>query len=205
MRSSDATTTPDSPAPPRRTRIAIAVATIAVLLVPAAAWAGHQFTDVSNSNIFHADIDWMRDNGVTRGCNPPSNSRYCPDDLVTREQMAAFLHRLETRDVFTSFQDVDGLLPIATFLMNEAGSIVGSATRAPVTGAVTAERDSQGEYFVRLPGVSYGLGNGRAVCTATNTATTDAVQSLSSRLWIRTRDDSGAKTDSRLSCAVYAT
>ncbi|MDH5294435.1 MAG: hypothetical protein OEW91_12190, partial [Acidimicrobiia bacterium] len=27
------------------------------------------------------------------GCNPPTNDLFCPDDFVTREQMAAFLHR----------------------------------------------------------------------------------------------------------------
>jgi hypothetical protein len=31
--------------------------------------------------------------GVTRGCNPPANDRFCPGGTVTREQMAAFLVR----------------------------------------------------------------------------------------------------------------
>jgi hypothetical protein len=44
--------------------------------------------------------------GITRGCNPPANSRYCPDDAVTRGQMATFLSRSldlapTTRDHFT--------------------------------------------------------------------------------------------------------
>src|SRR5690606_40264743 len=30
---------------------------------------------------------------ITRGCNPPTNDRFCPDDPVTRGQMAAFLVR----------------------------------------------------------------------------------------------------------------
>lgn len=64
------------------------------VLVPAGAWASHQFTDVSDDNVFHEDIDAIAEAGVTRGCNPPENTRYCPDDFVTREQMAAFLNRL---------------------------------------------------------------------------------------------------------------
>ncbi len=28
--------------------------------------------------------------GITKGCNPPVNTKYCPDDFVTRGQMAAF-------------------------------------------------------------------------------------------------------------------
>ena len=30
---------------------------------------------------------------MTLGCNPPNNNRFCPDDYVTRGQMAAFLKR----------------------------------------------------------------------------------------------------------------
>jgi len=46
-----------------------------------------------NHSIFQSDINRLRVAGVTRGCNPPSNDRYCPDDFVTRGQMAAFLRR----------------------------------------------------------------------------------------------------------------
>ena len=31
--------------------------------------------------------------GVTTGCNPPENDRFCPADPVTRGQMASFLFR----------------------------------------------------------------------------------------------------------------
>jgi hypothetical protein len=50
------------------------------------------FTDDGGS-VFEADIEWLAAVGVTRGCNPPSNSLFCPEDPVTRAQMAAFLHR----------------------------------------------------------------------------------------------------------------
>lgn len=50
------------------------------------------FTDDDNS-VFEADIEKLAAAEVTLGCNPPTNDRFCPDDLVTREQMAAFLHR----------------------------------------------------------------------------------------------------------------
>jgi hypothetical protein len=36
----------------------------------------------------------MKDSNITVGCNPPANTRYCPDDNVTRGQMAAFMKRL---------------------------------------------------------------------------------------------------------------
>jgi Tol biopolymer transport system component len=51
------------------------------------------FTDVDPSNIFEDDICWLADQGITRGCNPPANTEFCPTDPVTRGQMAAFLVR----------------------------------------------------------------------------------------------------------------
>jgi hypothetical protein len=70
-----------------------------MLLIPAAVYASHQFTDVPDSNQFHNSIDWMKDNNITVGCNPPANTRYCPSDNVTRGQMAAFMKRLAENNV----------------------------------------------------------------------------------------------------------
>ena len=56
------------------------------------AGAGNLFVDDDNS-IFQADIDRLATAGVTKGCNPPANDRFCPNDPVTREQMASFLAR----------------------------------------------------------------------------------------------------------------
>lgn len=40
---------------------------------------------------FEASIDRLREDGATRGCNPPANDRFCPERPVTRGQMAVFL------------------------------------------------------------------------------------------------------------------
>jgi YD repeat-containing protein len=50
------------------------------------------FNDVALTHPFFAQIDLIKNRGVTVGCttNPPM---YCPNDLVTREQMAAFIMR----------------------------------------------------------------------------------------------------------------
>jgi SpoIID/LytB domain protein len=53
------------------------------------------FVDDGDS-IFQDDINRLAAAGITRGCNPPDNDRYCPDQSVTREQMAAFLVRAFT-------------------------------------------------------------------------------------------------------------
>ncbi len=50
------------------------------------------FTDVGGSE-FAQDIAAIAAAGFTKGCNPPDNTGFCPDDLVTRGQMAAFLRR----------------------------------------------------------------------------------------------------------------
>lgn len=63
-----------------------------------------------DGSVFESDIVWLADSGITRGCNPPTNDRFCPDDLVTRGQMAAFLVRalnLPPADGET-FSDDDG-------------------------------------------------------------------------------------------------
>lgn len=51
-----------------------------------------RFVD-DNGSVFEAAIDWLASSGVTVGCNPPSNDRYCPDAPVSRAQMATFLTR----------------------------------------------------------------------------------------------------------------
>ncbi len=51
-----------------------------------------KFTD-DNDSIFEGSIDRLAGAGITAGCNPPDNTRYCPHDNVTRGQMASFLSR----------------------------------------------------------------------------------------------------------------
>lgn len=71
----------------------------AVLIVPVIAFAAAGFDDVDSDSVFVADIQWMKDNGITNGCNPPANTNFCPDDSVTRQQMAAFMRRLAVNKV----------------------------------------------------------------------------------------------------------
>jgi uncharacterized delta-60 repeat protein len=50
------------------------------------------FSD-DDGSVFETDIEWLARSGITSGCNPPANDRFCPDDAMTRGQMAAFLVR----------------------------------------------------------------------------------------------------------------
>ncbi len=78
--------------------IAVLMVMTALITAPAAVWASHRFSDVPDTDVFHEDIDAIADAGVTVGCNPPENTEFCPDDAVTRKQMAAFLNRLGALD-----------------------------------------------------------------------------------------------------------
>jgi hypothetical protein len=55
----------------------------------------NRFID-DNGSVFETDINKIAAAGITKGCNPPSNTWFCPEDRVTRGQMAAFLRRAFT-------------------------------------------------------------------------------------------------------------
>ena len=51
------------------------------------------YFDDDNGSTFEDDINRLAAAGITQGCNPPANTKFCPNDLVTRGQMASFLVR----------------------------------------------------------------------------------------------------------------
>ena len=59
-------------------------------IAPDVAISVGRFSDVPDASPMKDSIEWLADRGVTRGCG---ESRFCPEDPVTRGQMAAFLHR----------------------------------------------------------------------------------------------------------------
>ena len=56
-----------------------------------AAWNG-VFAD-DDSSVHEADIEILASEGTTKGCNPPFNTLYCPERLITRGEIAAFINR----------------------------------------------------------------------------------------------------------------
>jgi hypothetical protein len=62
-----------------------------------------------DDSIFEEDIEWLAAAGITQGCNPPVDDRYCPTASVTRGQIAAFLVRALglTATGTTDFSDDD--------------------------------------------------------------------------------------------------
>jgi len=86
------------------------MATFLVRALDLPATTAEPFTDTSDS-VHQANIDALAAAGITKGCNPPSNDRYCPNDAVTRGAMAAFLVRalgLIDEGDGNTFNDDDG-------------------------------------------------------------------------------------------------
>ncbi len=81
------------------TRTALVLLVLAVLAIPATAYATHVFADVSDSNVHAEGIEFMKDSGVSIGCQ--DGTVYCPDDFVTRAQMGTFMYRLSGNDPAT--------------------------------------------------------------------------------------------------------
>ncbi|MPZ52970.1 MAG: PKD domain-containing protein [Acidimicrobiia bacterium] len=64
-------------------------------------------------SVFEDDINRLAAEGITIGCNPPDNTAFCPNDNVTRAQMASFLARaygLAASNGPDRFSDDDGIV-----------------------------------------------------------------------------------------------
>jgi len=78
-----------------RAALAALVISTGALLAPlahAAPCAG--FTDVDSSSGFCPNVEWIKNRSITLGCT--SATLYCPDAVVSRIAMAAFMNRLGT-------------------------------------------------------------------------------------------------------------
>lgn len=56
------------------------------------------FSDVPNDSNIAAAVEWMKARGITNGCG---DGKYCPNDPVTREQIALFLYRMGSTPLST--------------------------------------------------------------------------------------------------------
>lgn len=143
----------------RRLIIPVVVALLIGGLVsgsPAPAAGANPFTDISDSK-FRNDIDWAYNNGITVGCAP---TRFCPNGLVTREQMATFISRMfglasTSEDFFTD--DEASKHEGAINRVAAAGITVGCATsRYCPKGLVT--RAQMASFIARAAGLTTGAG-----------------------------------------------
>ncbi len=76
---------------PRRWLPLVLVALLVALVPLAGLAAGPTFNDLNAGSVHNAYIQAIADAGITKGCDPGVS--YCPNGLVTREEMASFLAR----------------------------------------------------------------------------------------------------------------
>ncbi len=129
----------------KRFRVVILAVTATVLLAATAAVAvPTRFKDVPDDHNFSVAINWMDVNGITKGCNPPANDMFCPEDYVTRGQMSAFLKRFAESDVIaagaTGPQGVQGP-------KGDKGATGATGSRGPVGPA--GEQGEQGDQGIQ--------------------------------------------------------
>ena len=113
------------------------------------------FTDISGS-IFRNDIIWLSNAGITKGCTATT---FCPDDPVTRAQMAAFLVRAlglpgTATDYFT---DDNGTLFESDINRLAASGITKGCTATTFCPDLDVTRGQMAAFLVRalgLPGTA---------------------------------------------------
>jgi hypothetical protein len=123
--------------PLRRSRLALlTLGLVAVLAIPIGAFASHQFTDVgTGSGSFHTQISRVKGAGITAGCSPTT---YCPNDPVTRGQMAAFLARTGGRGADSSYGKVLSIYEeVLGTITIKAGDVAGGVARVLLMGSAT--------------------------------------------------------------------
>ena len=92
------------------------------------------FSDVPSDSPFADDINKVATAGISKGCNPPDNDRYCPSDEVSRAEMAAFLARglgLTETSPSGEFTDVPADSPFATEINQVATADVSRGCNPP--------------------------------------------------------------------------
>jgi hypothetical protein len=107
------------------------IAVAVVLAIPVAAAAGTVFEDVDDADVHIDGITFLKESGVSIGCDTDNN--FCPQDNVTRAQMATFMHRLSGNDENTEqsvdADKVDGFeanqIVRASFDLVDSGALLG--------------------------------------------------------------------------------
>ncbi len=108
------------------------------------------FADDEGS-VHEVNIDMMFELGVTRGCNPPTNDHYCPENHLTRGQIAAFLRRLlelPEADVDYFVDDADSIFEADINSLAAAGIGFGCSETDYCPGAEVT-REEMAEFLVR--------------------------------------------------------
>jgi hypothetical protein len=110
---------------------------------------GHPFTDIGTSQ-FENDIIWLYNAGITGGC---TDTRFCPDSNVLRDQMASFLDRAldlpPTAPGVDFFDDDDGNIHEGAINRLAAAGITGGCDVREYCPKASVKRDQMASFLVR--------------------------------------------------------
>lgn len=192
---------------PRRS-ILLAIAVTGLLALPAgiALGGGQTFSDVPSSHRFFADIEALAASGVTGGCG---GGRYCPDGLVTRGQMAAFLNRLgalaSNKQPKVNADRLDGLN--STAFGRGGVDVWADGTRNQWFnhggGAPVVTRISIGFYSIAFPGADYGINTNLIAQVSLRAVGFATVGSGGGAVQVRTYSAAGALADRDFQLVVW--
>lgn len=98
---------------------------------------GNLFTD-DDGSVFESDIDKLGTAGITKGCNPPANTNYCPGNVVQRDQMASFLARALNLDPIVPPPTTTTTLAPGEFVPFEVSGSGDAVVAASIPGDQTA-------------------------------------------------------------------
>jgi hypothetical protein len=152
---------------------AFAGAAALVVALPAAAFAVVQtFDDVPPEHVHYDAVEWMASNNLTNGCSEVP-SLYCPDDDVSRAEMAQFLNNYHDEfsgdyqpagDYSDPFQiyvnsNDDDLAGDCGYLCTDETTITASCEEGDSAIAVAAEVPAE-DGFLKFEGTGFSGGDG---------------------------------------------
>lgn len=173
----------------RSALIAVATTALVVLAASTAVLAADRFAD-NIASVHRAGVGFVADAGITTGCG--DGSAYCPNEPVTRDQMATFMHRLSGHaagvDPSVDAETLQGLTPddLAGLTSEDVKALIQDATPTVFWAVVTANgslaRSSDGVVSsAQLDPVGrYEIYFDRDVSACAYTATTGNPQTLGS-------------------------
>ncbi|CAN5508897.1 hypothetical protein BH20ACT2_BH20ACT2_07710 [soil metagenome] len=144
----------------RKRKVLVGLTLGVAVLAPSVALAQLTFDDVPAGFPHEAGIGYVATKGITQGCDADS---YCPNDSLTRGQMATFLYRASGNDPATppsvNADTIDGL--DSTQLMAGGGGAdgVGLTAVETVTAAVAVTAVAR-EAVVTCPAGKVVIGGG---------------------------------------------
>lgn len=144
--------------PGRKLRLVV-LAIVLLIGFPLVARAADLFGDVPAGAAFHDDIEAIGLAGITTGCTTTTPPNFCPDDLVIRRAMAAFMHRGYGR-VHLADQTTETTADLAFFSLGTsrvvtpglpAGRLAGAAAFVKVDAVLTISTVTSGGSLTGCP------------------------------------------------------